>query len=331
MKNKKLVLLIAVILCCCVALQFDYLRNSHSHDEMNPFRPAICVGNCVYRELKPSEVRKLHLSVNSCEGLTELGKATDAYGDYHGANTFPGIAYAYPDPDYPNLVVAPVNGVPKVFSFFYFDHPPVYTRELQQIYGSLPADKITIKNRGAESDMEIAITDREAIAQFFDAFNALPGDDCASIYDVSSENLVIDPLNDLRASSGENLVAAPPDENSDSYDNSDDNGRDSNEDLVVASPDENSDSYDDFVDDSSDAYDDFVDDSSDAYDEDTEDGSDYVKYDAVVYLSNGFRFDFSYAPAQTFDSREIESYLHAADINFYGSQALDDWFAAHVN
>ena len=314
MKNKKLVLLIAVILCCCVALQFDYLRNSHSHDDMYDIRPYFHAGNRTFLEVTPYKVRKLHLSVDSCEGLTEFGKVTEAYGYDAPTDTPPKIAYVYPDPDYPNLVVAPVNGVPKVYAFSAFDHNPVYTKELQQIYGPLPADKIVIRSKNADPDSEIEITNPEAIAQFFDAFNALPGDACTN-----SGN-----SDDNGRDSNENLVVAPPDENSDSYDNSDDNGRDSNEDLVVASPDENSDSYDDFVDDSSDAYDEDTEDGSDYY-------SDYVKYDAVVYLSNGFRFDFSYAPAQTFDSREIESYLHAADINFYGSQALDDWFAAHVN
>ena len=288
MKNKKLVLLIAVILCCCVALQFDYLRNSHSHDDIDPFRTIIHVGNCEYLEVTPYKVRKLHLSVGSCEGLTELGKVTEAYGRDDRTYTFPEIAYVYPDPDYPNLVVASLNGTPTVYAFSAFDHDPVYTKELQQIYGALPADKIVIRSKNADPDSEIEITNPEAIAQFFDAFNALPGDACTN--------------------SG----------------NSDDNGRDSNENLVVASPDENNDSYDDFVDDSSDAYDEDTEDGSDYY-------SDYVQYDAVVYLSNGFRFDFSYVPAHTFDSREIESYLRAAGTSFDSSQALDDWFAAHVN
>ena len=188
MKNRKPVLLTvtAAVLCCAAALLVLYSHSGSAQEQLR-LGPCIDIGNLAYAELEPSLVQKLHLSVDSCEGLTEVGKVTGTVApekdDRIKEDSFPEIAYAYPESGYPNLVVAPLNGIPTVFQFTVFVNHRAHTRELQQIYGSIPADKITVSKKG--SDAEIAVTDPEAIAQFYAAFNALPGDDFADFHNIT--------------------------------------------------------------------------------------------------------------------------------------------------
>lgn len=145
----------------------------------------------VYAEVDQATIRELGLAVASCDGLTELGKIKDAgqtvtrpvyekWGEEPTLTevTVPETAYAHPDPRYPNLAVALVDGAPAIFQFCSFIAPYDGDLKLEDVYGPLNAD--TVKSVSVSIRREVhgsyepkpQITDREAIAAFCDAFHA---------------------------------------------------------------------------------------------------------------------------------------------------------------
>lgn len=157
-----------------------------------PLEP-MCISTTdrVYQEVDQATIRELGLAVASCDGLTELGKIPDAgqtvtrpiyekWGEEPTltAVTVPEIAYAHPDPRYPNLMVALVDGAPAIFQFCNFVAPYFGDLKLEDVYGPLTVD--TVKSVSVRIRREVygsyepkpQVTDREAIAAFCDAFHA---------------------------------------------------------------------------------------------------------------------------------------------------------------
>lgn len=157
-----------------------------------PLEPmVISTTDRVYQEVDQETIRELGLAVASCDGLTELGKIPDAgqtvtrpiyekWGEEPTltAVTVPEIAYAHPDPRYPNLMVALVDGAPAIFQFCNFIAPYFGDLKLEDVYGPLTVDtvksvSVRIRREPTGSyEPKPLVTDREAIAAFCDAFHA---------------------------------------------------------------------------------------------------------------------------------------------------------------
>ena len=137
-----------------------------------------------YAEIRPRLIQKNNISlipVTSCEGLTELGPLDDAGEEtsrgladaQYDWVTIPDTAYLYPDPDYPFLAVAFIDGSPAYFELT--DAEYMTAGEMQKLYGSLPVKKLIIRD-GSDQSKKRTITDPDSIAQLFDAINSLPQD-----------------------------------------------------------------------------------------------------------------------------------------------------------
>lgn len=157
-----------------------------------PLEPmTISTTDRVYQEVDQATIRELGLAVASCDGLTELGKIPKAgqtvtrpiyekWGEEPTltAVTVPEIAYAHPDPRYPNLMVALVDGAPAIFQFCNFIAPYFGDLKLEDVYGPLTVDtvksvSVRIRREPTGSyEPKPLVTDREAIAAFCDAFHA---------------------------------------------------------------------------------------------------------------------------------------------------------------
>ena len=154
-----------------------------------PMEPmTITVISRVYEEVEPEKVQALHLAVESCEGLTEIGEI-----DPHNRKTYRLVydkdkrdyvyksvhvedkAYAYPDAGYPNLVVALVDGEPVIFQFCNFVGNG--EAELETIYGAISPDtidriEICAYHREVERNTEVTVSDKQDLAAFCDAYHA---------------------------------------------------------------------------------------------------------------------------------------------------------------
>ena len=138
-----------------------------------------------YAEIRPKLIQENNISlipVTSCKGLTEIGPVDDAGEEtlrgisdgQHATVTIPDTVYLYPDSDYPNLAVAVVDGSPAYFELTDVEH--MTAGEMQKIYGSLPVQKLILRDGSNLSDEGTTITDPDSIAQLFDAINSLPQD-----------------------------------------------------------------------------------------------------------------------------------------------------------
>ena len=154
-----------------------------------PMEPmTITVISRVYAEVEPEKVQALHLAVESCEGLTEIGEIDPHYTsrlvydkdkrDYvYKSVHVEDKVYAYPDAGYPNLVVALVDGEPVIFQFCNC-LGIVDVVDFETIYGTLSldtVDRIEIRtfHREVERNAEITVSDREDLTAFCDAFHDL--------------------------------------------------------------------------------------------------------------------------------------------------------------
>ena len=156
-------------------------------------------GRMMYAEVDSELVQEYHLSVESCEGLEKVGEVDGLYRDKHttvvNGNEETDVVvsigkdvYAYPDPRYPNLIVALEDGEPVVFQFCNFlDN---YTAELETVFGSFSPDTIDSidlrvthrENSGYGS--EVTISDKQDLTAFCDAYHAEP-----AAYEVTSAEL----------------------------------------------------------------------------------------------------------------------------------------------
>lgn len=158
-----------------------------------------------YWEVDKETIQRLNLGVESCDGLTEVGKIVDAgretsrpvyeknrkIYEQEGLEpkemtvVVPETAYAHPDPHYPNLVVALVDGEPAIFQFSSFSgfgyHPESGDRiapsDLVAIYGLTSPDAIReIRVSSQEEDQDVVpkatITEQAEIKRFLDAIQS---------------------------------------------------------------------------------------------------------------------------------------------------------------
>jgi len=160
-----------------------------------------------YSEIDQETIQRLNLSVESCKGLTEVGKIHNAgskvnrvvydkpISEYMGVArepvenlvTVPETAYAHPDPRYPNLIVALVDGEPAIFEFANllgrgYYHPEEGDRitpgDLVAIYGLTSPEAIReIQVYGQENKqddvLKATVSDPGEIQQFLDAIRDL--------------------------------------------------------------------------------------------------------------------------------------------------------------
>lgn len=166
-----------VSLVCALAILAFILRPAHSNS--TPNHRTIQINQCTYHDLFPDQVKKLGLSVDSCEGLTEIGAFECPY-----ESEIQGIAYAHPDPKSTNLVVAMIDETPTVFQFANFNRLPADMDEVLQKFGLLSADSIrelsvyAYRHDGPpHSEPEIiteTVTDEERLTEFFALISSLP-------------------------------------------------------------------------------------------------------------------------------------------------------------
>ena len=202
---RKLVLIAAFLLLS--VFSFSACKNEDGHPCWTPPFPMLIVvegqmdNEMCYWEVDEETIQRLNLAVESCDGLTEVGKIADA-----GLETtrpvyekdreiykqeklepkrmtvvIPETAYAHPDPRYPNLVVALLDGEPAIFQFSNFSgsgyHPEAGDRvapsDLIATYGLTSPEAIReIRVSSQEEDQDLAlkatITDQAEIQRFLD-------------------------------------------------------------------------------------------------------------------------------------------------------------------
>ena len=173
-----------------------------------PFPTMIDVNGFHYFELDLETIQNLNLAVESCDGLREIGKVDTARvrceskedgslvlnirrttlknkKDYDArgvAATIDETVYAYPDPQYPNLLVAVIDGEPVVFGWGGSDNKEYLKIEvvLKEIFGLDTAGKIQairVRNiQGVETGIiETMVTDQAELETFYNAIYELPG------------------------------------------------------------------------------------------------------------------------------------------------------------
>lgn len=212
---RKLVLIAAFLLLS--VFSFSACKNEDGHPCWTPPFPMHIVvegqmdNEMCYWEVDEETIQRLNLAVESCDGLTEVGKIADA-----GLETtrpvyekdreiykqeklepkrmtvvIPETAYAHPDPRYPNLVVALLDGEPAIFQFSNFSgsgyHPEAGDRvapsDLVAIYGLTSPEAIReIRVSSQEEDQDVVlkatIADQAEIQRFLDLIHNW-GDDWA--------------------------------------------------------------------------------------------------------------------------------------------------------
>lgn len=203
--NRKPVLL--VVLCLLFPLLFSACKTEDKYTGyMLPSPMHIVVEGQMdsetrYWEVDKETIQLLNLAVESCDGLTEVGKIVDAGRETSRAVyeknrkiyeqeglkpkemtvVIPETAYAHPDPRYPNLVVALLDGKPAIFKFSNFSgfdyHPEAGERiapgDLVAIYGLTSPKAIReIRVSSQEEDQDVVlkatITDQAEIQRFLD-------------------------------------------------------------------------------------------------------------------------------------------------------------------
>lgn len=150
-----------------------------------------------YVEVDQATIQRLNLAVESCEGLTELGTLARA-GEEVSRHVFdntdqapvetmvtlPEAAYAHPNPRYPNLVVALLDGKPAIFAFDSFtgNHyfpasgDRIAPSDLIAIYGLTTPDRIreirvSTQEKDQKAVLNATITNQAEIQDFLDAIH----------------------------------------------------------------------------------------------------------------------------------------------------------------
>lgn len=191
MNRKGLFCFVCAILCC--------LTLSACGTKTVVASPMVIeVDHLMYEEVTGDQIRKLGIAVENCEGLTIAGAVEDAgretvrmkYDNFESEPEVtnvktPDMAYVHPNPSYPNLVVALVDGEPAVFQFCNSIVQRVTpAQELREKYGLTSADairEIRIRSREAYDRKAVtypAITDRKEIERFYDVFSKVSGNGC---------------------------------------------------------------------------------------------------------------------------------------------------------
>lgn len=169
---------------------FFYGYFTHTPYVEPPLPMTICVNDCMYEEVSQEKLAALSLSVASCDGLQEIGMV-----DFGNSNmrrpildedgkeissetvTVGEKAYAYPDAEYSNLIVALVDGEPAVFQFCNAIHK-IKIETVESVYGSFTPDTVesivirVLREENGNYEPEITVSDRAALTAFCDACHA---------------------------------------------------------------------------------------------------------------------------------------------------------------
>lgn len=164
-----------VIFACVLVSLCSVIFSACFYNSTPPEPLPITVGNRVYAEVTQDTIKKFDLSVESCAGLSEIGKIDDS------SEYVTGTVYVHPDPRYPNLVVALIDEKPRIFLFSNFTGCSVRMDMIRDIHGLTAADsiqEITIRRSqqfGEESTVEATITEKAEIERFLDALHDFTG------------------------------------------------------------------------------------------------------------------------------------------------------------
>ena len=151
-----------------------------------------------YEEVDQETIQRLNLAVESCEGLKAVGTFAEAGQKVHRyvfekkdqpapvetLVTLPDTAYAHPDPRYPNLIVALLDGKPAIFAFnsftggHYFPESGdrIAPNNLIAIYGLTTPDtireiRVSSQEKDQKTVLNATITDQTEIQRFLDAIH----------------------------------------------------------------------------------------------------------------------------------------------------------------
>ena len=219
MQFRKKLISCAMLVLCCLSFTSCAAMGAAQEDEEEPKEcgralppPTHFEANGLYySELDLETIQNLKLSVESCDGLTELGKIDggdfpakdlrdDAcsalsiarirlknkndYDAYPTVSTIEKVVYAHPNPDYPNLLVARIDGEPAIFECYGCakDRKCSIDAMLRDIYGVTAPEKIQAVHIAYYSKLmpeyeaqKTTITDRAELEAFFGAISELSG------------------------------------------------------------------------------------------------------------------------------------------------------------
>lgn len=195
--RKTLLLCLALSLLC---IAFCSCETRPEPSLLPPLPMGITVNGVTYYELDLETIQNLDLVVESCHGLTEIGKIERCNGfmyaegafhrreiqkskdDWDTTVTYVSIgdtAYAHPNPRYPNLVVALVDGAPAIFQFSGGKASGKSVIDvIRGQYGLTSAEmirEIRVSSQQFRQAVvpETTVTDRTELQRFFDAFTEL--------------------------------------------------------------------------------------------------------------------------------------------------------------
>ena len=151
--RKQLYLSAVILLCCCILVLVAYrsrpprmrfpgveralrAENSLNVELIDPSyhgKPVASGEDLIYPakyrhryiEISSERLQELSPSLSSCDGLTVVGRLNHAGQTTHRWTqnqsyfvTIPEVAYAYPDPSYPDLIVISLDGQPVILEAF---------------------------------------------------------------------------------------------------------------------------------------------------------------------------------------------------------------------
>ena len=179
--KREMVTATLLIMLCCLVLTACGSKPEPAYDPMT-----VVVDHYVYGEVPKDTLKKLGISVESCDGLAVAGAIEDAgrevvrpvFENFESEPEVtyvknPDTAYVHPNPSYPNLVVALVDGEPAVFQFCngIVEWMPS-AQELREKYGLTSADairEIHVYNQkaGQKAVLVATVTSKEEIQTFY--------------------------------------------------------------------------------------------------------------------------------------------------------------------
>ena len=223
MQFRKTLISCAMLVLCCfsfascaamgAALSAEEEEQRQREGGPSDYQPSTYIeaNGFAYGELDLETIQNLKLSVESCDGLTEIGKIsggnisrTELFDDTRSTATgqrirlknkkdytalpeaaqFDKIIYAHPNPAYPNLVVARIDGEPAIFQFYCCARGKGLNIDaaIRDVYGVTAPEKIQAvriayytKLSSEYEAQKTTITDRAELEAFFDAISELFG------------------------------------------------------------------------------------------------------------------------------------------------------------
>lgn len=209
MSTRKILIVWLMIALCCISFVSCASANAGSVSTVDeeermrkeagravPIPMHFVVNNRECEELDQETIQNLNLAVKSCDGLTIFGTVEGTIrtfrrpilknkNDYDAETTVATVedtVYVHPNPQYPNLVVAVVDGEPAIFQMGADKNSKKTTVKayVQDLYGVDSVEKIRevrLKYCPAlEAGItETVITDRAELEEFFGLIDQLSG------------------------------------------------------------------------------------------------------------------------------------------------------------